>query len=91
MSDLADSIFQAKLVGEALNGTPVDSSTVQQAAMEAGLAASLFPDDELSPTEETILQAKMLQNMQENGSVDIDPGDVFQAQMDAELIDGFLD
>lgn len=92
MSDLADALFQAKLTGQALDGTPIDMSTVQQAAMDASLAASLHVSDELSPTEEAILQAKMLQNgMEENGSFDIDSGDIMEAQMEAGIAETFLD
>lgn len=92
MSDLADSIFQAKLIGEALDGSTIDMSTVQQAAMDANLAASLHVDGDLSPTEEAILQAKMLENgLEENGSFDIDSSDVLQAQLDADIADTFLD
>lgn len=92
MSDLADAVFQAKLTGHALDGTPIDISTVQQAAMDASLAASLHVDDELSPTEQAILQAKMVENaMEENGSFDINAGDIMQAQIDAEIADTILD
>lgn len=92
MSDLADAMFKAKLTGQALDGTPIDMSTVQQAAIDASLAASLHVGDELSPTEEAILQAKMIQNgMEENGSFDVDAGDIMQAQLDADLADTFLD
>ena len=80
MSDLADALFQAKLTGHALDGTPIDMSTVQQAAIDASLAASLHVGDELSPTEEAILQAKMIENgLEENGSFDIDHSDLLQA------------
>ena len=91
MSDLADALFGAKLVGQALDGTPIDATTVQQAAMDANLAASLHPQDELSSTEAAILKAKMIQNgLEEDGSFEIDPGDILQAQLDADIADTFL-
>lgn len=92
MSDLADALFQAKLAGQALDGSPIDASAVQEAAMEASLAASLHVGGDLSSTEEAILQAKMLQNgMEENGSFDIDAGDVMQAQIEADMADIYLE
>ena len=92
MSDLSDSIFQAKLIGEALDGSSIDMSTVQQAAMDANLAASLHTDGDLTSTEQAILQAKMLENgLEENGSFDISPSDIMEAQLEADIADTFLD
>lgn len=92
MSDLADALFRAKLTGQALDGTPIDLSTVQQAAMDASLAASLHVDDELSTTEATILQAKILQNgLKGDGSFDVDTGDIMQLQIEADMVDAFLE
>ena len=92
MSDLADALFEAKLMGQAVEGASIDMSTVQQAAMDASLAASLHVDGDLSPTEEAILQAKMLENgLEENGSFDISPSDIMEAQLEADIAETFLD
>jgi len=87
MSDLADALFQTKLIGHALEGASIDIATVQQAALEADLLASMS-DPDISPTEEAILNAKATSNYMNGGDFDLDSSDLMQADLDADLIDG---
>ena len=87
MSDLADSLFQTKLMGQALEGASIDLGTVQQAALQADLLASMG-DTEFTDTEATILNAKAASNYANGGDYDVDAADLLQAEMAADLIDG---
>ena len=88
MSDLADALFQTKLMGQALEGASIDIGTVQQAALEADLLASMG-NTEISDTEATILNAKAMSNYANGGDFDVDAGDLLQTEIEDDLIDGF--
>ena len=90
MSDLADALFQTKLMGQALEGASIDLGTVQQAALEADLLATMG-DTEISDTEATILNAKAVSNYVNGGDFDVDEGDLLDADLQADLIDNFID
>ena len=90
MSDLADALFQTKLTGQALKGASIDLGTVQQAALQADLLASMG-DAEFTDTEATILNAKAVSNYANGGDFDVDAGDLLQAEIEAGLIEGLLD
>ena len=87
MSDLADALFHTKLLGQALDGASIDLATVQQAALEADLLAGMA-DSEISETEASILNAKAASNYVNGDNFDIDAGDLLQAEIDADFIDG---
>ena len=87
MSDLADALFQTKLMGQALEGESIDLGTVQQAALQADLLASMG-DDDFSDAEAMILNAKAASNFANGGEYDVDAGDLLQAEMAADLIEG---
>ena len=89
MSDLADALFQTKLIGQALDGASIDLGTVQQAALEADLLSTMG-DAEISDTEASILNAKAASNYVNGGDFDVDAGDLLQAEIEADLIDGFI-
>jgi hypothetical protein len=89
MSDLADALFQTKLMGQALDGASIDLGSVQQAALEADLLSTMG-DAEISDTEASILNAKAASNYVNGGDFDVDAGDLLQAEIEADLIDGFI-
>lgn len=89
MSDLADALFQTKLIGQALDGASIDLGTVQQVALEADLLSTMG-DAEISDTEASILNAKAASNYVNGGDFDVDAGDLLQAEIEADLIDGFI-
>ena len=89
MSDLADALFQTKLMGQALDGASIDLGTVQQVALEADLLSTMG-DAEISDTEASILNAKAVSNYVNGGDFDVDAGDLLQAEIEADLIDGFI-
>ena len=64
MSDLADAVFDGQLLGHII------ASVITDAAMTADLASHMALDDNLSPLQHAILQAKVAEHTIAHGGYD---------------------
>jgi hypothetical protein len=83
MSDLADAVFGGQLLGHVIAGEELTASVVTDAAITADLASGLVVDNDLSPIEDQILQAKISQQVAVNGDYAI--GDIVLDHFEAQL------
>ena len=81
MSDLADAVFGGQLLGHVIAGEAMTNSVIAQAAINADIASSLVVDPKLSPTAESILQAKVVHHTIVDGHYE--PGQVIDDYLDA--------
>ena len=82
MSDLAEAVFGGQLLGHVIAGEAMTTSVIAQAAINADMASSLVVDPKLSPTAESILQAKVAHHTFVDGHYE--PGQVIDDYFDAQ-------
>lgn len=92
MSDLADAVFGGQLLGHIIAGEELTTSLIVDAAMTADLASHMVVDDNLSSSEQEILQAKVAGHVMGEGSYGEASivQDHFDSQIDAEIANHWL-
>lgn len=91
MSDLSDAVFGGQLMGHVIGGEELTASVINDAAMTADLASGLVVDHDLSSFEEQVLQAKVAQQVLQDGEYDIGniAQDHFETQLHGDIANSF--
>lgn len=92
MSDLADAVFGGQLTGHVIAGEELTREVIRDAAIKANIADNLVVDNDLSPIEQQILEAKVAQATASNEQYlqsDITQ-DVFETHFEADIAESFF-